>query len=161
MKVSGPLAEKGLHVFDHEAPVIDGVRLPHLWFIVADREKAYVYRKMVHNIEQIASLKPGHAHDDAAATGALPHGHDVRSEKRHHADSAFLQKLAVWIEKAANEKAFERLIIAAPPHALGDIRRFLGASARSRVVAEVNKDWIKLPTKEIEKHLFGLTLPRE
>jgi len=161
MKISGTLAEKGLHIFDHDVPVVDGVRLPRLWLIIADREKAYVYRKMHGKVEEIACLKPGHAHDDAAGEGALPHGHDPRSEKRHHADGAFLQKLTAWIDKAANENVFDRLIVAAPPHALGDMRHFFGPSTKSRLAAEVNKDWIKLPSKEIEKHLLDLALLKE
>lgn len=157
MKVSGILAEKGLHALDHDVPTEGGVRFPRVWLVVTDRKEAYVYRKMLRKVEQIAHLKPGHGHDDAQGKGSLPHGHDARSEKHHHADSAFLQKLAAWIDKAAGEEAFDRFVVAAPPHTLGDMRHFLGAASQARLAAEINKDWIKLSQKEIEEHLSGMT----
>jgi len=156
MKISGTLAEKGLHAFDKEPQTHAGIKIPRLWIVVADREKAHIYRKTPHKIERIADAAAGHnkSHpEDAGAKGALRHGYDMRSEKRHHNDSAFLQKLGTWLDQAAAEKAFDRLVLVAPPHTLGDLRTLLGKKAQACLLTEVDKDWIKLSEKEIEVHL--------
>ena len=41
----------------------------------------------------------------------------------------------------------------APPRALGVIRQAYSSSLRGAVHAEVDKDLVKLPVHEIEKHL--------
>lgn len=156
MKVSGKLAEKGLHAFDKEPRTHAGIEIPRLWVVVADREKAHIYRKIPKGIERIADVKIGHAkshHEDAGSSGTAHHGYDVRSEKRHHNDSAFIQKLTAWLDMASKENVFDRLVLVASPHTLGDIRASLSKSIHDRIAAEVDKDLIKLPEKEIEDHL--------
>lgn len=160
MKLSGTLAEKGLHAFDDEPRTQNGIKIPRLWTVVTDREKAHIYRKVRQKIEKIADAHEGHARshpEQAGSKGAISHGYDARSEKRHHADSAFLQKLTEWLERAAGEDAFDKLVLVAPPHALGDIRTLLGQKTQARLLTEVDKDWIKLPQKEIEAHLSEVT----
>lgn len=156
MKISGKLAEQGLHAFDGEPRIRDGVPVPRLWVVVADREKAHVYRKTTGHMERIADLKKGHSKshpEDAGPQGALPHGYDPRSEKRHHADSAFIQKLAKWLDDAAREKVFDRIVLVASPHTLGDIRACLSKNVHDHVATEIDKDLIKLPDREIEERL--------
>ena len=45
------------------------------------------------------------------------------------------------------------LILVAPPRALGMIRPAYSPALRAAVRAEVDKDFVKLPVHEIEKHL--------
>jgi len=156
MKISGKLAEKGLHAFDKEPRMRNGVVIPRLWIIVADREKAHIYRKTPLGIERIADVKKGHPkshREEAGSCGTIPHGYDVRSEKRHHADSAFIQRLAEWLDQATKENVFDRLVLVAAPHTLGDIRTALSKDVHARIATEVDKDFIKLPDKEIEDNL--------
>lgn len=156
MKVSGKLAEKGLHAFDQEPRHHAGIEIPRIWIVAADREKAHIYRKTPKGMERIADIKIGHAksaHEDAGSSAALHHGYDVRSEKRHHNDPGFIQKLTAWLDLASKEKVFDRLVLVASPHTLGDIRSSLSKDIQGRVAAEVSKDLMKLPEKEIEKHL--------
>lgn len=160
MKISGKLVEKGFHAFDDEPRTHAGIPVPRVWIVVADREKAHIYRKTPKGIEQIADAHSGHAkshHEEAGAGGAICHGHDVRSEKRHHSDRAFLQKLTAWLNKAVAEDAFDKLVLAASPHTLGDIRTLLGKKMQARITIEIDKDWVKLPEKEIEAHLSKVT----
>ena len=157
MKVSGKLAEQGLHAFDKEPRhTHDGIEIPRIWIIVADRENAHVYRKTGKGMERIADAKPGHAkshHEEAGSSGTVSHGHDTRSEKRHHGDSAFIQRLASWLNEASNEDVFDRLVLVAPPHTLGDIRASLSKNVHARIATELDKDLIKLPDREIEENL--------
>jgi len=156
MKLSGKLAEKGLHAFDAEPHVHAGIPIPRLWIVVADREKAHVYRKTPKKIEQIAHAQGGHAKsrpDEEGAGGVVFHGYDTHSEKKNHEDSAFIQKFAEWLDVATKEGVFDRLVLVAPPHTLGDIRACLSKPVQDRIVTEVNKDLVKLSDKEIEEHL--------
>lgn len=156
MKVSGKLAEKGLHAFDREPRTRAGIEIPRIWIVLADREKARIYRKTLKGIELIADAKSGHAkskHTNTGSGGTVPHGYDVRSEKKHHNDSAFIQKLAAWLDLASKENVFDRLVLVASPHTLGDIRISLSKNIYGRIMAEVDKDLIKLPEKEIESLL--------
>jgi len=156
MKVSGKLAEKGLHAFDDEPHMHAGIKIPRFWIIVADREKAHIYRKTSTGMERIADARLGHDHshhETAGSRGASHHGYDERSEKTHHSDGAFIQKLMAWLDLASKENVFDRLVLVASPHTLGDIRAALSKDVRCRIAAEVDKDLIKMPEKEIEEHL--------
>lgn len=156
MKVSGKLAEKGLHAFDNEPRTHAGIKIPRLWIIVADREKAHIYRKTPQGMERIADARMGHDHshhETVGSRGASHHGYDARSEKMHHSDGAFIKKLAAWLDLASKENVFDRLVLVASPHTLGDIRASLSKAMHACIAAEVDKDLIKMPEKEIEAHL--------
>jgi protein required for attachment to host cells len=65
----------------------------------------------------------------------------------------FLQKLAGHLEAAVNAGEVKSLIIVAPPRALGVLRQAYSHNLRAAVRAEIDKDLVKLPVHEIEKHL--------
>jgi len=151
MKLSGLLSEKGLHAFDHEPRTAGGIKLPRIWYLIVDREKAYIFRKSAKGIERIAEAKA--AHD---AGGAHHHGYDTHSQKHQHADSGFIRNLTKWLEHAATDDAYDRILIVAAPRALGDLRAVLGKTTQARVFAEVPEDLTKLSDKEIQSHLEKL-----
>ena len=45
------------------------------------------------------------------------------------------------------------LILVAPPRALGVMRQAYSHNLRAALQAEIDKDFVKLPVHEIEKHL--------
>ena len=45
------------------------------------------------------------------------------------------------------------LIVVAPPRALGVLRQAYSHNLRAALRAEIDKDFVKLPVHEIEKHL--------
>ena len=47
------------------------------------------------------------------------------------------------------------LIMVAPPRALGVLRQAYSHNLRAALRAEIDKDFVKLPVYEIEKHLAG------
>ncbi|TAL27448.1 MAG: hypothetical protein EPN97_17315, partial [Alphaproteobacteria bacterium] len=87
------------------------------------------------------------------------HGYDVRSEKKHHADGGFVHKLSAWLEMASKEKVFDRIALVASPHMLGELRAVTSKNIQGRIAAEVNKDLLKLPEKEIEDRLSEIVCP--
>lgn len=154
MKLSGTLAEKGLHAFDGEPHKHEGHEVPRIWIVVADRMQAHIFRKTSKGIERIADAKPGHSlatHEHKG--GGSFHGYDQKSGKNHHDDAGFIQKLAAWLDTAERERIFDRLVIVAAPRTLGDIRAALSKNVFTRVTAEVDKELTEMPEAKIKEHL--------
>jgi protein required for attachment to host cells len=57
--------------------------------------------------------------------------------------------------RGRGEREAKSLILVAPPRALGVLRQALSTPLRSAVRGEIDKDLVKLPVYEIEKHLAG------
>src|ERR1700734_715404 len=45
MMVTGILADKGFHAFDAEPKAHTGLKVPRVWFVVADSRQAYIYHR--------------------------------------------------------------------------------------------------------------------
>jgi protein required for attachment to host cells len=77
-----------------------------------------------------------------------PHadGHELEKEK-------FGREMARLLDQAAERSAFDRLVLVAPPRALGNLRSALGPKTRSLVHAEIDKDLTNLPVGALPAHL--------
>lgn len=154
MKLSGTLAEKGLHAFDHEPHKHQGHEIHRIWVVVADRTQAHVYRKTPKGFERIADAKMGHSHATHETTGGDAfHGYDAGSQLHYRGDGAFIEHFAGWLDTAEREKIYDRLILVAAPRTLGDLREALSKNVFSRVMAEVDKELTEMPETKIKKHL--------
>jgi len=71
------------------------------------------------------------------------------------AEKGFLEKLVGRLNAAVEAGEAKKLVMVAPPRALGVIRQDYSPKLRDAVQAEVDKDLVKLPVHEIEKHLAG------
>ena len=67
----------------------------------------------------------------------------------------FLHKLVGHLDAAVNAGKAKSLIVIAPPRALGVLRQAYSHNLRTALRAEIDKDFVKLPVHEIEKHLAG------
>jgi protein required for attachment to host cells len=136
------------------------------WVVVCDGAKALVlenvgdakfpnlktrevYEQKQPATSELGSDKPGRAH---SSTG---HGRSAVKQTDWHAqaEQAFLTKLAERLDVAVSTGQAKSLILAAPPRALGMIRDVYPHALRSAIRSEVDKDLVKLPVHEIEKHL--------
>lgn len=154
MKLSGILAEKGIHAFAAEPQKTQGHDVPRIWLLIADNDQALFFRKTAEGLERIGAAKKGHSkgtHEKSKGSGF--HGYDARSSHQHHTDGAFIQKLAAWLDLAEREHVFDRLVLVAAPRALGDLREALSKNVFTRVAAEVSKDLTRLGDAEIREHL--------
>src|SRR5665811_2388963 len=103
---------------------------------------------------------------DSAATAVTgrafsPAGHGSRSaveqtDWHDQAERAFLAQLVQHLDRAIAAGKTKSIILAASPRALGMIRPAYSHALRAAVRAEVDKDLVKLPIHEIEKHLTGV-----
>ncbi|NJO67722.1 MAG: host attachment protein [Rhodospirillales bacterium] len=71
-----------------------------------------------------------------------------RYEKR-----LFAHEMADRLEDARKKGAFDRLVVVAPPEALGDLRAEFGKSLASLVSAEMPKDLTKVPIHALPEFL--------
>jgi protein required for attachment to host cells len=67
----------------------------------------------------------------------------------------FAERAAQALEAIVRERAAPALVIAAPARTLADLRHALHADVKSKVIAEIDKDFTKMPVWEIEKHIVG------
>jgi protein required for attachment to host cells len=68
-------------------------------------------------------------------------------------EQRFLHRLAGRLDAEINAGKAKALIMIAPPRALGVLRQAYSANVRSALRAEIDKDFVRMPVREIEKHL--------
>ena len=64
-------------------------------------------------------------------------------------------KLIGRLNSALGAGEMKSLIVVAPPRALGVIRQAYSSNLKQAVRKEIDKDFVKMPVHEIEKHLTG------
>ena len=69
------------------------------------------------------------------------------------AEQRFLTELSRRLDAAVTAGETKSMILVAPPRALGVLRQASTANLRHAVRAEIDKDYVRMPVPEIEKHL--------
>jgi protein required for attachment to host cells len=137
------------------------------WVVVCDGRKALIlenrgdefapnlrmYEVQEHSdraTRELGTQRPGRVHESVGAARSA-----VEQTDRHEAaERAFLRALAHRLDIAHQEGKFTRLIMVAPPHALGVLRDYYAQPVRRAIVAEIGKDLVSTPIFEIEKYLI-------
>jgi protein required for attachment to host cells len=100
---------------------------------------------------QLGADAPGRVYQSvggARSSVEQPDLHDAEERK-------FLQDLVGSLEGAIATGKARRLVVVAPPRALGMLRDNYSPPLRAAITGELDKDWVKLPVDEIEKRLFA------
>jgi protein required for attachment to host cells len=139
------------------------------WVVVCDGAKALVLEntgdakfpnlKTLEVFEQ-KDLATHELGADAPGRAFSPAGHGGRStveqtDWHDQAERAFLVQLVKHLDAALTAGKTKSLIVVAPPRALGMIRPAYSHALKSAVRAEIDKDLVKQPVHQIEKHLTG------
>jgi protein required for attachment to host cells len=108
-----------------------------------------VYEQEDSRTRELGTDAPGRAFNsiDGRRSGMEQTDLHTQSEER------FLRALAGNLNAAVQAGQIQSLIVIAPPRALGVLRQAYSASLRNVLRAEVDKDLVRLPVHEIEKHL--------
>jgi protein required for attachment to host cells len=139
------------------------------WLVVADGQRATVYHNSgpgkgleiipgmgghqeVPPSREIMSDAPGR-NRGAGASGAAPM--DAGTNPHELEERRFTESLAEEVNRAALDKQFDRLILAAPPRTLGILRKSLSSHATDRVIAEFDKDLTKVSRDVLASHVEG------
>lgn len=137
------------------------------WILIADGAHARIFAnhgpgKGIEAIEGgviNGDHRPDHelVRDRAARTfesvGDTRHAITPKTDPHRELKRDFAKHLAEVLDKNYSAKAFDRLVIVAPPTALGDLRAALTAQVKPHVYAELDKDLVKTPTAELPEHL--------
>jgi len=136
------------------------------WSVVCDGAKALILEntgdgkfpnlKTVQVLEQkdlpthlLGADKPGRTHSSAG------HGSSAVTQTDWHnqSEQVFLTHLAQRLDADIAAGKAKSLIVVAPPRALGMIRHSYSHALRGAIRAEIDKDLVKHPVHDIEKHL--------
>ncbi len=82
-------------------------------------------------------------------------GRSAVEETDYHdqAEFGFLKQFAQTLDAAVKKRGIKSLMLIAPARALGMIRPELTQATRAVLTAELDRDYVKLPLHEVERHL--------
>jgi protein required for attachment to host cells len=136
------------------------------WVVVCDGAKALVLENVGDEVFPNLKTKEVYEHDDpptheqgtdapGRAFGSVGTARSAMEQTDWHeqAERRFLEKLAARLDAGVLAGETKSIVLAAPPRALGVIRRLYSPGLRRALRAEIDKDLVKLPVHEIEKHL--------
>jgi protein required for attachment to host cells len=136
------------------------------WVVVCDGAKALVLQNFGNRTNWILKTREVYEQDD-------PKTHEIGTDKpgrtfnsignrrsameqpdwHDQSEQRFLAKLAARLDKAVLGGETPSLIVVPPPRAIGVLRRAFTTHVRQAIRAEVEKDFVKMPIDEIERHL--------
>ena len=139
------------------------------WILIADgaRGRLFVNRGPGKGIEAVDEpLEADHraTHDIVEdrlgrtyeSAGSARHAVAPRHDPHRELKRDFAVRLAKMLDQRHREHAYDRLVLVAPPTALGDLRSALSEAVRSLVGAELDKDLTKVPVAELPGHLAAV-----
>lgn len=109
--------------------------------------QAFEYR---HEADRdIGADKPGRSHRPGGVGGSA-----VEETSWHEqAENEFLKQVAAKIDGLVHDEGSRRIVLVAPPKALGTLRQSLSTDARAAIAAQVAKDLTNVPIDQIEQYL--------
>lgn len=141
------------------------------WILIADGAQAKVFEhagpgkglRIVEDMQfeqvplqasEIMSDRPGNSIGSQGArnSGGVEYSSDPVAVRERR----FVENVAEELEKQRQKGAFERLIVAAAPTALGDLRPAFSKGVKDTIVAELSKDLTNIPTAKLEAHFAEL-----
>ncbi|MEZ5960130.1 MAG: host attachment protein [Hyphomonadaceae bacterium] len=139
------------------------------WLLVADgrRARVLVEQRRGATLEEPADWSMEIGEEDLYdPQDRPPRSFDRVGQGRHAMDGGrslheaeeekFLKRVADRLGEAEKQKAFDHLVIAAPPRALGLLRNMLPASAKARIRADLSKDLVDEPAPRLRERLSDL-----
>ena len=148
------------------------MRHPRTWYAIADGGRARFVEKDpstgayatqrafdsadIHSTTRdLGAERPGRGHESANASH---HAVEPRVDLHQAEKQRFVAEVAASLNAASGEEAFGRLVLAAPAHALADLRAGLDAATLAKVAAELQKDLTKTPDADLAGHFADLNL---
>ncbi len=136
------------------------------WVIVCDGSKALFLQNagdskfpnlqtrevMEHTLlatSEIGRDKPGRSHSSVGPGRSAVEQTDFHTQQ----EDEFLRSIMVKLNVAAQAGQMKAIILVAPPRALGVLRQHYTHALKQAVREEIQKDYVKMPVYEIEKHL--------
>ena len=143
---------------------------PRTWYVVTDGGRARILHKRdaqdafdthrefvsadIHrHTHELGTERPGRTHESAnSARHALQPRQDLhRADKRN-----FVYEVARALNEANTRDEFDRLVLVAPAHALGELNDALDAPTQRKIAAQLQKDLTNVPNADLAKHFTNL-----
>jgi protein required for attachment to host cells len=102
---------------------------------------------------EIGAERPGRTQESATTAR---HAYAPRVDWHQFAKHLFAKRVAALIEQAFERKAFDELILVAPPKALGELRAALHRDVHRHIRAEEHKDLTGLAEHELIQRVAAL-----
>jgi protein required for attachment to host cells len=136
------------------------------WVVVCDGSKALflqnagdskfpnlqtreVMEQKVPATSEIGSDKPGRSHSSVGPGRSAVNQTDFHTQQ----EIEFLRSIMAKLDAAAQAGQMKSIIIVAPPRAIGVLRQHYTHALKKTVREEIQKDYVRMPVYEIEKHL--------
>jgi protein required for attachment to host cells len=148
---------------------MSGLSIDHgTWVMVGDGEKALFFRnegdRLHPNLEVVDVMEQENPRTNEQGTDRPGRAFSSVGTRRSALDETnwhklekhrFAKEIADALYTAAHRGRYSKLIIAAPPMTMGDIRKALHKEVSAKVIAEISKDLTNMPKDEIERALTG------
>jgi protein required for attachment to host cells len=138
------------------------------WVVVCDGRKALILQnagdEMFPNLQtkEVYEQRNPDTHEQGTdapgrSINSVGHARSAMEQTDWHdeQEKAFLTDLAGRLDAALGAGETKSMIVVAPPRALGNLRRAYSPQLKSAISQEIDKDFVKLPVHEIEKHLVA------
>lgn len=145
------------------------MKKPVTWILIADGAQARVVEHLgpgmgFRQVEGLDwAIEPLQAHEivtdrpgSKSGGGARGGGMTPKTDPAAYRETEFVKSVAATLDRHHQKGEFDRLVIAAAPIALGDLRKAISPAVQKSVVAELNKDLTNTPTAQLEKHFDGI-----
>ncbi len=137
------------------------------WILVADGGRARFLKQegaggalraaMDHDLvapsqptRELGTDKPGRTHKSFDGSR---HAMEPRVDWHRYEKHLFAKQVAKMVEGGLKRDDFDRLVLVAPPPALGELREALSKAARDKVTGELGKDLTHLSLADLRSHL--------
>ena len=138
------------------------------WVVVADGAKALIlenhgdskfpnlrtketFEHRDPKTSEMGTDKPGRSYSSVGSVRSAMEQTDWHQQE----EDRFLGRLAERLDKAVQGGEVKSMILVAPPRAIGALRKAMSSHVRGAIRAEVEKDYVKMPIDQIEKHLVA------
>lgn len=137
-----------------------------LWILVANASRARLFS--TDELAETWDLREEFHHDDSrvrsrellnqpdnpnGGTLRKPSSEESSNARQHLEHDRFAQELAERLERGLNERAYERLVVAAPPEFLGRLRRAISPRVHQRLMLDFRADYSNVPVRELPERI--------
>jgi protein required for attachment to host cells len=111
---------------------------------------AFTVSQVLPPSRELGREPPTRTHD---SLGDSRHGVEAHSDPRRELKRKFATLIAEKLQAALAVHAFDRLVLVAPPAMRGDLRHTLTKPLAESVIAEIDKDLVKVADHDMRAHL--------
>ena len=125
-----------------------------------DRQEAFETRQELVSVNlhshthELGTERPGGVRERATSAH---HAVQPRQDLHQADKQSFVHEATALLNEASQRHEFDGLVLVAPAHALGDLRRALDAATQRKITDELQKDLTNVPNGDLAAHLADVS----